>query len=137
MPIPRWKKAILEAEQTVQDRGRTNSLLERVFARFKVFRRMFFLGFVLRQLGRIAALVKAWVKGDYRAVSTKTVVTAIAALIYFINPLDLIPDWIPVIGLLDEALVLAWVTKSLGRELDEFEQWNNSQTTKANPEISL
>lgn len=137
MPIPRWKKAFLEAEQTVQDRKRTQTLLERVLASFKLYRRVWLLHYVMRRIGRIAALVKAWVKGDYRNVSTKTIVTAIAALIYFINPLDFIPDWIPLIGLLDEAMILAWITKSIGRELDEFEQWKQSQSTITNAEISI
>jgi len=39
---------------------------------------------------------------------------------------DLIPDWIPGIGLLDDVAVLAWVVNSLERELDAFKAWRDS-----------
>lgn len=129
MRFPRWSQAYREAEQTAQDPGKAQSLLWRVFAKFKLLRRALFLKFVLRELGRIAELVKAWIKGDYRQVSGKTIITALAALIYFLNPLDIIPDWIPLLGLLDEALILAWITKAIGQELDDFETWKSTQTT--------
>lgn len=41
----------------------------------------------------------------------------IAALIYFISPIDAIPDLAPLIGYLDDLGVIMAVTKFLGREL--------------------
>jgi uncharacterized membrane protein YkvA (DUF1232 family) len=46
---------------------------------------------------------------------------------YFLSPLDAIPDWIPGIGMLDDIAVLAWVMKSLEAELDAFRAWRARQ----------
>ena len=46
------------------------------------------------QLLRMIALVKAYVSGDYREVSTQTMVTVVAAILYFVVPFDAVPDFL-------------------------------------------
>jgi uncharacterized membrane protein YkvA (DUF1232 family) len=70
--------------------------------------------------GRLTA---AYTKGHYREVSGKTVLKLIAAILYFVNPLDLIPDALVGIGFLDDLAVLTWVHRSARLELDKFKDW--------------
>lgn len=74
-------------------------------------------------LHALIRLVKAWVTGRYRRVPWPTMAMAIASLIYFVNPFDLIPDFIIGTGLLDDATVLAMVLNSLRVDLDKFKRW--------------
>ncbi len=76
-------------------------------------------------LGRMA---KAYALGHYRAIPWKTMLILLAAVIYFVNPLDLIPDLIPVAGLTDDFAILIWVYNTLGVEVDRFLEWEESQT---------
>mgnify|MGYP001589741621 FL=1 len=46
---------------------------------------------------------------------------------YFLSPIDAIPDFIPVFGMLDDIAVLAWVMKSLSAELSAFRAWREAQ----------
>lgn len=78
-------------------------------------------------LGLLVALCRAYWKGEYRAVDPKALLAIVAALAYFVSPLDLIPDWIPVIGLLDDIAVLGWLTKRWSDELDAFRRWRDTQ----------
>ena len=41
------------------------------------------------------------------------VIIALLAVLYIVSPLDLIPDWIPVIGWLDDLGVLAWAARQV------------------------
>ena len=71
----------------------------------------------------IVRMIRAWMAGDYKDISTKSVVIFIAAALYFLNPFDAIPDLTPVIGYVDDVSVVAWVVKTLKDELDKFRAW--------------
>lgn len=43
----------------------------------------------------------------------KRVIIALLAVIYIVSPLDLIPDWFPVVGWLDDLGVLAWAARQV------------------------
>jgi uncharacterized membrane protein YkvA (DUF1232 family) len=76
----------------------------------------------------LSRLTSAYVSGRYREIPWKTVVTILAAIIYFLNPLDLIPDFIPIMGLTDDFGVLVWVYNSIQGEIDKFLTWEKSIT---------
>lgn len=71
-------------------------------------------------------LIRAYYRGQYRAVPVATLLIVIAALIYLVNPLDLIPDWIPGLGLLDDAFILALVVRRTREALDAFIEWESA-----------
>ena len=50
-----------------------------------------------------------------------------AALLYFVTPLDAIPDWLFGFGLVDDLAVLAWVLRTWQEELAAFQQWRADQ----------
>jgi uncharacterized membrane protein YkvA (DUF1232 family) len=77
-------------------------------------------------MGRFA---RAYAQGRYRGVPMKTMLLLIAAVIYFVNPLDLIPDLVPLAGFTDDFAILLWVYNSLGSEIDKFIAWEESQIT--------
>lgn len=70
-------------------------------------------------------LVRAWLAGEYAA-SVVTVVAVAAAIIYFVEPLDLIPDPLPVLGYLDDAAVIFAVARANLNEISRFRKWENS-----------
>jgi|GEM_PF-251464 len=78
-------------------------------------------------------LIKLSAAGEYTGVPTTTVVAAVAVLIYFISPIDLIPDFIPVVGLLDDMALVAWFSTSIKHELDKFHEW---EATKASTVVT-
>ncbi len=68
-------------------------------------------------------LLKAYLKGDYREVPWKTLLTITGAVIYVVNPFDLVPDAIPVIGLMDDAFVVSVSLQAVKGDLDAFMAW--------------
>lgn len=77
-------------------------------------------------LGRMA---KAYASGRYRDIPWKSMLLLLGAIIYFINPLDLIPDLVPIAGLTDDFAILVWVYNSLEGEIDKFLDWEESQAS--------
>jgi uncharacterized membrane protein YkvA (DUF1232 family) len=68
-------------------------------------------------------LIRAYYRGDYRHVSVPNLVMIIGAIIYVLNPWDLIPDWIPTPGFVDDATILAFTVQKPGKTLDDFTTW--------------
>jgi uncharacterized membrane protein YkvA (DUF1232 family) len=74
-------------------------------------------------LKALLRLIRAYAKGRYRNVSLESMVLIVAAILYVVSPIDLIPDAIPGIGLLDDAAVIAFVMRLVREEIDEFLEW--------------
>ena len=81
------------------------------------------LGGVARDARALVRMAREAVTGRYRRLPRRSLIAAVAALIYFLDPLDAIPDFIPVIGFVDDAAVLAWVVSRVRKDLDEFLAW--------------
>jgi len=79
-------------------------------------------------LGR---LIKAYALGHYREIPWKTLLLIVAAVIYFLNPLDLLPDLIPLTGLTDDFAVLLWVYNSVGSEINKFLNWEKNKVEQS------
>lgn len=63
-------------------------------------------------------------QGNYKF-PLKTLVYIGVGLLYFISPIDFIPDFFIGIGLIDDITVLAFVVKRVFKEISHFKQWEN------------
>ena len=45
---------------------------------------------------------------------------------YFIYPVDLIPDFIPISGIIDDVALIAWIYKSVDEDIQKFLEWEKS-----------
>lgn len=79
------------------------------------------------ELTSLIELLKAYARGSYRDVSTRTLVAIAAAVLYFVVPLDLVPDFIVGVGYLDDLTVLGYVLGLVRGEVDKFVVWQRSQ----------
>lgn len=85
---------------------------------------------ILRTMGRLwsdfpllVRLLKAWRRGRYRGLSGRTILSLAGALLYVVSPIDLLPDFIPGVGFIDDAVVLALLLHSLAQDLASFRVW--------------
>ncbi|HOP51052.1 MAG TPA: YkvA family protein [Ignavibacteriales bacterium] len=82
-----------------------------------LFKKLRYISKNLRIIKDIKALYN-YMKSDKIPIGKKFIV--IAALIYFITPIDTIPDVIPIVGFLDDIGIISALVKYLGQELKEF-----------------
>jgi uncharacterized membrane protein YkvA (DUF1232 family) len=71
----------------------------------------------------LIALVKDYWSGNYREIPYASIAAVVFTLIYVLSPIDLIPDFIPVIGLMDDAAVVALCLKMIEGDLKTYEAW--------------
>lgn len=80
-------------------------------------------------LGRMAAAVG---RGDYHLAAPQ-IAAILATLGYVASPIDAIPDVIPILGLSDDASVVALTVSSLAYELMCFRAWEHERDSHAHP----
>ncbi|AZI66675.1 DUF1232 domain-containing protein [Kaistella daneshvariae] len=66
-------------------------------------------------------------KGGYKP-HFKNIIVPGLVLVYLISPIDFLPDFIPVIGVLDDIALLAFAIPLLIKEAEKFVAWEASQT---------
>lgn len=125
MNIPRQLKRYLRAAQALIGRGKLPDLLAAV--RQKSVGESGRLGAVREDLQLLLGLCMAWWRGEYRTIGTQALLSVVAGLLYFLTPLDAVPDWLLGVGLLDDLAVLAWVLRTWRGELDAYRAWRAAQ----------
>ena len=88
---------------------------------------------ILAQGRLLLSLVKDYVTGAYREVPYWVIGAAAFALIYVLSPIDAIPDFIPGVGFLDDAAVLAMCLKLVETELNRYKDWKNTREAVSEP----
>ncbi len=69
------------------------------------------------------ALVKDYSNGSYTKIPFWTIAAIVAALLYVLNPVDLIPDFIPFVGFVDDALVVGACLMMVEQDLHTYKSW--------------
>lgn len=69
------------------------------------------------------SLIKAYWNGEYREVPWATIAGLVGCLVYVISPIDLVPDFIPVAGFLDDATVVGLALSAFHMDLETFSKW--------------
>ena len=81
--------------------------------------------------GAFPRLVRAAITGEYTGISKGRLALMVAALAYIVSPLDLIPEFVMLAGLADDALVMAWLATQFVEETEAFLAWELAQVSPA------
>ena len=71
-------------------------------------------------------LVSDSVTGKYKGVSKGTLMLLAGGLAYLALPIDLVPDFIPVAGWMDDAAVLGWIFTRCADEFKKYKEFKDS-----------
>ena len=78
-------------------------------------------------------LIRAYYRREYRNVPVQSLVTIVGAIIYILNPFDLIPDWIAGLGFADDAVILSFAIRQTRQTLDDFMMWETTSRERIAP----
>jgi len=114
------------ARAYARDKRKTSHLVDQAAA--KAYKQHSALHKLRGDFLELLGMIRAWASGKYSVVPWKSLVLGIAAVLYFVNPFDLVPDFLPLTGLVDDVAVLAYVLRSLQKDLARFRDWQQAQT---------
>ena len=124
-----FKSARERAAEYIGNPGKLNRLLDQVTREFS--RRQGPFSEIRESLQTCLRLLRAYADGRYRGIPTASLVSIVAWLIYFVMPVDTIPDFILALGLVDDAALLGWVLSSVRTDLEHFVEWENGAAEDA------
>ena len=68
-------------------------------------------------------LIRDYWQGRYRNVSFLSIAAFVVTLIYIICPIDLVSDFVPGIGQIDDAVVFAFFLYLIEKDLMKYQEW--------------
>ena len=86
-----------------------------------------FVGKKFSMIPIMISLVKNYVQGKYTTVPYGTILAVLSALVYFLSPIDIIPDFIPLAGYLDDMAVLGLCMNMVSIDIETYEKWRQAQ----------
>lgn len=121
-----FRKATADAESYLKDPGRLWKLLLDAREKINHIPRGPFAE-TWPYLMAMIRLIRAYHHREYQDISSQNLLLIIAAIIYFVSPFDVIPDSVPILGNIDDAMVVRLAMKSARADLDTFMAWETSR----------
>ena len=122
------RKKQIEASTYIQDKQKLAALLVEAESKAKTSNNK--KGFVKEtwdDLHILFAMLKAYVKGEYKYIPYSSLALIVGAILYFVVPIDSIPDILAVVGLTDDAALIAITMKKIKGDLNRFVEWRDEQ----------
>lgn len=113
------------ASRVLQRRFRVVLLVRQAYDRLSAHSSA--LSAVWADLCTMMRLLLRWVDRSYRQVSWTPLLFIVGALIYFVAPVDVIPDTLGALGFVDDVTVITTVVERIRNELNQFRTWERNR----------
>ena len=113
-----------ESEALLNDKDELDDFLYRLEQKIK---EMPFVGKKFQMIPVMISLVKNYAQWKYTTVPYGTILAVLSALIYFLAPIDIVPDFIPLAGYLDDMAVLGLCMNMVSIDIETYEKWRQAQ----------
>lgn len=118
--IGRWER---KAKQYIDNPTKIKKLLIQALTKAEYNKHLALFDNLWGKIHLLFTLVRDWLNGCYKDISRPAILLILAGLIYFVSPIDLIPDWIIGIGFADDIAFLALIINQVDKELVKYKLW--------------
>lgn len=114
------EKGYKQAKDLLNDQDKIERFLQRLEKKLKVIP---IAGDRLANIPVMASLLRSFFKKEYTDIPIGSIIAITSALIYFVSPIDIVPDSIPFIGYIDDAAVVTVCWKLVESDVKEYVKW--------------
>ena len=109
-----------EAEKIMNQPGKIDKLLKKLEIKLQ---NIPVLGDTLSFIPQMGMMVNSYIKGQYKEVPVSSIIAIIIPLLYFVAPIDVIPDFLPGVGLVDDVAVIGYSLSLIQSDLKQYMDW--------------
>lgn len=123
----KFKQAQQRAKHILRDPEKLKKLLSEAAQKLQILKSNSPAAMALKEkVSAIQRMIQAYMRGDYRRIPWKSLLLLVSGIIYFVMPLDLMPDFIPIAGYLDDLSILLWIFQAVKTDIENFEEWEKN-----------
>lgn len=89
-------------------------------------------GDTLSRVSTIVSMIRAYILKNYTKVPKSVIIGLAAALVYFVAPIDVVPDVLGPLGYVDDAGMLTLSTKIAEEDINEYKKWQIRNGKRSN-----
>ena len=109
-----------EAEEKLKDPDQVEKILQQMEKKLELIPGV---GDWIADVPAVISLIRSKIRDEYNDIPMGTIIAAVAAIIYIVSPIDLIPDFVPGAGLVDDAIVFSACWKMIHDDVDKYQAW--------------
>ena len=125
-------KFSLKAKELIDNPEKVSKVLEKATSLCDNLGELRIIGKHFKEASLVCNMLNDYICRRYTKIPTATVITLLAAVLYFVSPIDIIPDFLPLIGHLDDMIVFGFVTDAAKADLKKYEKWKKENE---NPDL--
>ncbi len=111
------------SEEILNDPDKLEKLFQRLEKKLKIVP---IVGNALADIPLMASLIRSYVQKEYTDIPIGSILAIVGALIYFVSPIDVIPDFVPGAGYVDDGVVVTVCLKMIDSDLHEYKLWREA-----------
>ncbi|MBQ3307452.1 MAG: DUF1232 domain-containing protein [Bacilli bacterium] len=112
------------AEELLKQPEKVEILLQRIEKKLKKIPKV---GDTLAMVPIMVSLIRSYIRKEYNKAPIGSIIAIVSALIYLATPVDLIPDFIVGLGIVDDAAILGMCYSLVSDDIKEYEEWRNEK----------
>mgnify|MGYP001045168138 CR=1 FL=1 len=111
------------ARDYLHDKKKAAGLLEQALSKAESNKGL--ISQVWEDMQLLFGLIRDWISGDYKQIPTGSLLMILGAILYFVSPVDLVSDFIPLAGLIDDAAVIGFLVRQIRHDLQAYKNWKS------------
>ena len=118
------EKGYKKAEKILDNEDKMERFLNRLENKLK---KVPVAGDALSMIPVMISMLRSYFKKEYKDIPLGTLIALISGLLYWLTPADAIPDFLPVIGYIDDATVIGVCLKLINDDLKDYKKWRDKK----------
>ncbi len=123
-------KETAKAKAMIQDKEKMQNLANKAQKLCEKLANLPVVGRYFKDIPTLCQIIRDYVTGKYKECPLATIIAVTVALLYLINPFDLVPDAIPMLGVADDIAALTLVLEAARNDLESYRKWKAAQKSE-------